>query len=205
MVTQFNQFSAAAMTFRDKYSALPGDMPNSELFWGTATNCSTPGTDVSGTCNGTGDGWIEWNAKNEMLRSWQMMRLAGLVEGSTTGADYINANMSSLMPGSKYRPGTVIWMTETKTNAGVAGAGPLLFSLRTASSWNQAISAENAWNIDKKLDDGLPNRGFVRATGDNTCSVQEDGITAAGTHYAGEATYVVTATNDACGFKMRAN
>ena len=34
VTTQFQNYHAAVMTFRDKYFALPGDMANAEDFWG---------------------------------------------------------------------------------------------------------------------------------------------------------------------------
>ena len=39
VVTEFQTYQTAVMTFRDKYFALPGDMTNATDFWGEMTNC----------------------------------------------------------------------------------------------------------------------------------------------------------------------
>src|ERR1700757_2208888 len=62
---QFQRYQAATMTFRDKYFAIPGDMPNASKYWGDATGTTgCPGTYTApntGTavCDGNGNGTID--------------------------------------------------------------------------------------------------------------------------------------------------
>ena len=75
ITTEYQRYTTAVGTFRDKYFALPGDMPNAQLFWTTAP-----------TGDGDGDGLIENNSGdselNEISTFWIDLTLAGLVEGS---------------------------------------------------------------------------------------------------------------------------
>ena len=87
IVSEYQRYVAATLSFRDKYFAIPGDMTNATAFWGKDnTNCSgNTGTAATpGTCNGDGSGTVPWNS-TEMPRYWQQLALAGMVEGSYTG------------------------------------------------------------------------------------------------------------------------
>ncbi len=94
------QHIVAIDTFRKKYMALPGDMPNAVRYWGPLAGALTDGTDadcdaavvVDGqkTCNGNGNGKIGGDLfldpdSPERHRSWQHLANAGMVTGSYTG------------------------------------------------------------------------------------------------------------------------
>ena len=85
--TDYNRYTTAVASFRDKYFALPGDMPNAIDFWTAAhatpaTCIDTPSTDKK-TCNGDNNGKIDLSAgSNEPFRFWQHLTNAGLIEGS---------------------------------------------------------------------------------------------------------------------------
>lgn len=109
----------AANTFRDKYFALPGDMPNAVRFWGAQAGGTADGVDATcrsldrnspatgtPTCNGDGSGGIgqyanvvtlgAGNQVYEVFRSWQHLANAGLIEGQYAGvADAVGGNLSS--------------------------------------------------------------------------------------------------------------
>ncbi len=61
-VSMHAEFLAAWNTFKVTYNAIPGDIPNATMFWGVDDSCpllsGSPTT--SGTCNGNGDGKINW-------------------------------------------------------------------------------------------------------------------------------------------------
>ena len=61
VTTEFQKYQTAAMTFRDRYFALPGDMRNATDFWGAMTNCgaASPAGTGTQTCNGNGNGSID--------------------------------------------------------------------------------------------------------------------------------------------------
>lgn len=186
--TEYNRYLAATQTFRDKYFAAPGDMNNATKFWGdNASACAdaavTDGT--PGTCNGNGNGQVVYgaaaNGTGEGFQFWNQLALAGLVEGSYSGLAGPN-NSSDVMLGTnspRSRLGSAGWSVSYWGNyAGAVSqnfAGDygnyLLFGIDTASVNDaQAIRADEAWNIDTKLDDGKPATGKVVAKWHSTCT-----------------------------------
>lgn len=104
VTTDVNRYSTAVHSFRNKYYALPGDMPNAVRFWGAQAGSTADGTDNTcimldkdspatdqRTCNGDGNGNIGWltdfsNVVNmETHRAWQHLANAGLIEGKFAG------------------------------------------------------------------------------------------------------------------------
>jgi prepilin-type N-terminal cleavage/methylation domain-containing protein len=106
LMTQVERYKTAALTFRDKYYALPGDIANATAFWPADPSCGTGGsagvrpymaTPNGKTCNGDGNGIIEGNYDVEEVLFWQHLNLAGLIQdGPFTGTcAYAGANCSS--------------------------------------------------------------------------------------------------------------
>ena len=180
VTSEYQRYTTAMGTFKDKYFALPGDFNNATAFWGTAAAC--PGistTAAGGTCNGDGTGQITQSApsSNEVFRFWQHLALAGLVEGNYTGtsADTTATNVTFTFgtnaPKSKmsnggwgaYYMGTIpitdtTWFDGTYGNIFFFGANGGTNSFPTGV----ILKPEEAWNIDTKLDDGTPATGLVR-------------------------------------------
>jgi prepilin-type N-terminal cleavage/methylation domain-containing protein len=103
------RYTTAIHTFRDKYSALPGDMRNATRFWPTTRTqlqCETTIYWVSypnDTCDGNGNGWIETGgghganlagepAWKEEATVWQHLAFSGMISGTYSGNVNINAN-----------------------------------------------------------------------------------------------------------------
>ncbi|PZP84903.1 MAG: hypothetical protein DI582_07515 [Azospirillum brasilense] len=102
----FNRFSTATYTFRDKYMGLPGDITNATQFWGAAhatpATCRTTASTTQATCDGDGNGNLTTtggatNLTHEMHRYWQHLANAGLIEGTYTG---VGANNPTSQDGS---------------------------------------------------------------------------------------------------------
>lgn len=86
----------AVQTFRDKYFALPGDMPNATRFWGRhstdgwcVTNSAAAVNAATGTCDGNGNGLlvpsVAASQSGETFQFFRQLALAGLMEGNYTG------------------------------------------------------------------------------------------------------------------------
>lgn len=181
--TQYQSYVTATLAFRDKYFALPGDMTNATSFWGIAhaTTCRTTQGTGTATCNGDGNGVIvesagtEYGGTNEAFRYWQHLANAGLIEGTYTGiggpgdARY-HAVVGTNVP--RGRIGNVGWMMDNRnytTDAFIPYQTPAnrfwVGREHPGSEWTTMpfLKPEELWNIDTKLDDGMPIRGNVRA------------------------------------------
>ncbi len=218
--TEYSRYIAATQTFRDKYFALPGDMPNATAFWGKdaiACNGHAGAAGSPGVCNGDGDGLIELGAPNQWSETYQLWRhlgLAGLIEGEYSGiTGPVNLWHEALrfnIPAS--RLSSAGWRVQ---NYGLFGDawhyeinygnyfsfGRVLSSQTTCSSgcshfMNAALSPEEAWNLDSKIDDGKPAQGNVIALyWNNICASADDGSSANNDL---AASYRLSANNRAC-------
>lgn len=210
--TDYSRFIAAFNAFRDKYFMLPGDLSNATSIWGAqdpvlATCTSTPSTTAL-TCNGNGDGMIEnSSSRGEIFRSWQHLANAGMIEGNYTGMTGSLGTRNSV-PGQNSPPvrianaSWIYWYmapsgggyyTLPPSNYLSLGNGPGYGS----SNLNEAFTPEEAWNIDSKMDDGIPGSGRLMAYGwGSPCT-----LATSGTDYS--AAYKLTTTAPACALMFR--
>jgi len=214
--TEYSRYVTAVQTFRDKYFALPGDMTNATAFWGKDnTNCAShSGTAATpGTCNGNGSGTVHW-FNNEKHRFWQQLAFAGLIEGSYLGTSTLpyvivgtDAPASKLSRGGwgSGGEGNGVGMTTAwgANGSGIAVGYGNFFTFGAQTTTNNPLSgilkAEEAWNIDSKMDDGMPGLGKVItyvATGVGYCDNRADN-----TDY--NTTYKLTESDARCAFYLR--
>lgn len=184
VTTEFQKYQTAVMTFRDKYFALPGDMPNATDFWGqvaSGASCKTTASSDSKTCNGDGDGQIEaWISttsghSSEHYRFWQQLANAGLVEGFFTGVPGSNGDLHSVInmnvPSSKISSaGWAVHQGFTAASHAEYFDGSygtrLMLGAQATGATNQTVVSpilkpEEIWNIDTKIDDGKPGHGKI--------------------------------------------
>lgn len=187
ILADHQKYLTAFNAFRNKYSALPGDMRNATAYWGVAdatAACSSTSTGDQRTCNGDGDGLVEVccaTASNEQFRFWQHMVNAGLVEGQYTGIGGTGGNNHAL-PGINVPSGKITSSGWTASNYGVYAGDSGKFSLlygnyflfgvrdNNGAAHQPIIRASEAFSIDQKIDDGLPAYGKVIAGNWATCS-----------------------------------
>lgn len=193
VTTEYGRYLTAAQAFRDKYFYLPGDMANAQSFWGVAANC--PGTQTQGstsqtTCNGDGDGkinpslWAIATTSNETFRFWQHLANAGMIEGTYDGVRGSAAGefVSDTSNSPRSRIGNnVVWFPWNWN--GYTGDGNIFnltgkFNIMTigrstTDSWPSTgfLKPEELWNLDKKMDDGMPARGSVIAVHYQSCAL----------------------------------
>lgn len=189
ITSDFSKFSTATMAFKDKYFALPGDMNNATAFWGTSPNCpgnSTQGTTDGSTCNGDKNGQIDVHAdSNESFRFWQHLANAGLIEGTFSGVEGSDGNVSDAVIGvntPKSKMNNAGWMAKFQDlSSQPITSGFIAFNYRNqftiggdcgfACQLNGGfLSPEEAWGIDKKMDDELPARGKIFSPRRSNCS-----------------------------------
>jgi len=178
--TDATRYTTAVYTFRDKYFALPGDMTNATAFWGAAPDCSAQTASGSATCNGNGNGQMTWSGtypeRAEIFTFWQQLANAGLIEGSYNGVRGPGTFPAATVPGTnapRTRISNGCWTvyntssttsfnltTSNQSNAFIAGG---LGGSSPNNDYCHAafIRAEELWNIDTKMDDGLPGQGTI--------------------------------------------
>lgn len=178
VTVEYNRYYSASQSFRDKYFAVPGDMNNATKFWGVlnatpATCAVTPSTDML-TCDGTGDGivYAPTPGSNEMFRYWQHLANAGLIEGTYSGVSSpanpqgAGVDVGINVPASRISnagwsvlridPPTVpTQVFDSASNYGNA----FFFGTKFFFTTGGALTPEEAWNVDTKIDDGKPTKG----------------------------------------------
>lgn len=190
---EFTRWHTGVYAFRDKYFALPGDMTNATKFWGTAAAC--PGTNAqpstnATTCDGDGDNVFDANPSvgfgHEYFRFWQHLANAGLIEGTYAGVTGSGASSHSEagfnVPASKINTGC--W--SMVYGAALTGSASY-YDAPAGNTWS--FGKENAtgsckdgllfpselWGIDKKIDDGKPGTGKIRARNYALCTTSLSG------------------------------
>jgi prepilin-type N-terminal cleavage/methylation domain-containing protein len=206
----FSRYQTAAMTFRDKYFALPGDMSNATAFWGAAdsgdglgNDCTDIASNSPSTCNGNGNGLVESNSP-ESFRFWQHLANAALIEGSFTGRTggalgtwIVNAGLNS--PSSKISSSawSFRWIGpqsgDANTWARDYGQGYGFGRSGSYYTLDPILSSVDTWNIDTKIDDGKPGLGRLVVYSVNVCSNTTDGNNV-------NAEYLLNSTTTGCSF-----
>lgn len=171
-VAQIKGLDGALSTFRDKYSALPGDMtaPNQRLRDCNANPCAR-----AGNANGRIDGVAITTVpglNNEGLVAFPQLAAADLISGVAifNGTRTFGSYLPEAEIGGGY------WIGHTNPTTGRIGAGitnnrPGQYLVLNGLIANIAggslsgVTATQAAQIDRKMDDGNPRGGDVQATG----------------------------------------
>ena len=137
---QAEALRAAHYGFVDRYRALPGDAPRAT-------------TDIPGTTvNGNGDGLVaSTTGVSESVAAWEHLSHAGFLAGG-----YRYGNGTETPESAPLSPfGATPRMA---SNNRYAGAGPVRLNLHLGN----LIPASTLAEVDRKLDDGLPDHGSIR-------------------------------------------
>jgi hypothetical protein len=193
--------------FRDKYFGLPGDLRNATQIWGDQASGTSACADASiadgspGTCNGNGNGLIAGDL-GESLRAMQHLALAGMIEGSFTGiVSSVNSGQlaGENIPILKVQEASMWPRSVAQAQYGKSENNHFrIASMRPSDSryFDGVMKAEEAWNIDSKMDDGLASRGkfasFYDGTTASTCTTGHYSLAA------GCCNYVLTSTAKDC-------
>jgi hypothetical protein len=181
VTTEKDQIQTAVNIFESKYDAIPGDMNNATAFWGVMPTgtCNNSAAGASGsngtqTCNGNGDKNITRaipvaNSNSEMVLFWQHLNNAGLIKGQFfgvfTGAweDAENCYASKLCGNCVWHPNNInVTVSDTIDFEGNFGNTLIIANTSSHSTSSYpALTPTEAYNIDKKIDDGTAGLGEV--------------------------------------------
>lgn len=168
LIAEIVQYHQLVDRFQVQYNALPGDYANAFNVFGSS--CAATAAD----CNGNGDGIIDWSITNtrvESLHAWQHLFLADMISKSYPGVATVNgqSDIGVNVPKSAWpNSGFELYVGATSPT-GQTGNG-LQIAGATPSSWLSApiMDPQQAWSIDKKIDDGIGQKGKLLAFGVGT-------------------------------------
>lgn len=194
-IAQYEKYNAAMNTFRAKYNGMPGDLTaaSSTAFGLDPTAGAHAGTTGLGDGNGliTDTAATNLNAPvGEPILIWQQLSASNLVDGSYGSAIATTGQMPAASPSptaTLYLPAAKIgrgnyWIAGSASglnyyglinpSAVVAGAaGTAAYTVAAGGG----ITPVEAFNVDSKLDDGMPQTGIVQARGSSATSAALDG------------------------------
>jgi prepilin-type N-terminal cleavage/methylation domain-containing protein len=192
-ISQITKFNTAANTFKLKYTYLPGDItnPTSTAFGfisrggvGSANYLSGDGVISGGGAGGSYSKNSHNQDNGEVLMFWNDLARAGLVEGpfsnnSSSISPDPDTNIGKYLPTAKLGNSMYVGVIPDSTSLAPYffitygyriqsyNSGGGYFGIRNDASGTQVnsnkIPVSTAYNIDSKIDDGLPERGKVKA------------------------------------------
>ena len=151
LVKDFQNLQILLATYQDRFRSQPGDDRNAKAHFGEDA--------VPGEGNGVIDGnWYDSSGTSEASRTWQHIRLAGLMSGATifTASDYPALNSIGYPIG--LQSGT---SDPAKSPIRNVQGGPLLGTYIMCS---RGIPGKLVLSLDIQLDDGNPGSGAMLAT-----------------------------------------
>jgi prepilin-type N-terminal cleavage/methylation domain-containing protein len=192
-IGQYEKYNSAMNTFRTKYNGMPGDLVAAQS---TAFGLDpTAGAHAGTTGLGDGNGLITDTAATnlnapvgETVLIWQQLSAANLLDGSygaalTTGGQLGASPTPALyLPPAKLGRGNY-WIAGSSAGLnyyGLASVTGLTTGAAGTATYATAvgggITPVEAFNIDSKLDDGMPNTGIIQARGYATMGAAADTI-----------------------------
>jgi len=171
-VAQVDGTRAAVNTFEDKYGSLPGDLTNVNFLPGSdGSTYKAPSSDGligSGGSNGGSSQALrsDFSKDDEVSGALEHLRLAGLITG-------IQAGNPNYLPAKVSGAGVIL----AAMNTDGAAANYIRVAGGNGYGNNGALRATDAYELDRKYDDGVPTSGDMWAigTGQSAC-VQGAGL-----------------------------
>lgn len=178
MIKELYNYKTAFNNFTAIYGNLPGDMDNATGVFGN------PDVNSNTINNGNGDGLIgdgnyEPQQSQEVASAFQELGLAGLIPNQYPGSINLLGscidNSNNAFPYSIYGNSSIYWIYSGNISHNYTQFNSLILSGTTRSCYNDSrILANDAYNIDKKIDDGIPLTGMIIAynpfSGNAICS-----------------------------------
>lgn len=169
VVAQVDKLKAAVGQYKDQYNGLPGDSTTAATDFGASTDCTPPNGIGTGTCNGNGNLQIASETSDEAFAALDQLNLAGLIEGSFDGA--WNGGFSTRNVMSTAKDGVYMYVrccSGTDYSRSISfNNHVVLFDIYSADDDFRAgaFTPIEAFNMDTKSDDGIPDNGFVGGSG----------------------------------------
>lgn len=175
VVSQMEKYNTAINTFRNKYGGIPGDLSRATTFFTTGAADGDGNLVLTDTANTIANASTDFSdATGELINFWPMLTLANLIDGTFTAT----ASATPLGSGFNYpvtrlgRGGIVPIALNGINRYHVGMATSDLTAATTFAFTNSSLSPNEVFQIDTKMDDGVPNTGSVIArTGVNSAAI----------------------------------
>lgn len=183
LMIDVERYKQAVVNFQTQYKELPGDFigtgstsagsASPEGLWGSDASCPSTTTNAIAkkeTCNGDGNGKI---LTYETFRFWQQLANAMIIEEQFSGVKGPTGNATDAVPGInipklKMKGGGIAasylgtLVGDSVYLDGQYGHVFMVGALNTGTAaYGKLLTAEEAKNIDMKMDDGMPFSGTV--------------------------------------------
>lgn len=197
-VSQLEKYNIAVNTFRAKFGGIPGDLSRADVF-----------VDATAT-NGDGDGLIESTCvagppfacstvfttlDGEVSNFWNHLSLANMIDGLYDGG----TTVATALPATKLGRGHISVYEMNGLHYYHIGV------LTTFNTPAGALTAEEAFGIDQKMDDGTPDAGQTQAVNGYPSGGPPVDFTAPAATCATGGNYVLTGTGLTCQLQSRMN
>ncbi len=182
-IGQYEKFNTAVNTFKLKYGGLPGDLLSTEaLTFGLYCLGGSSTTCTGGVGMGDGNGIISSVASSVAIQSggetllfWRQLSDSSIIDGSygstiTQSTGFANTNgMNIYFPLAKMGMG-LYWMAggDSGVNYYLLTTGNIALFADVVTTSSGGMSPNDAYSIDSKIDNGMPNTGNVQARGTAT-------------------------------------
>ncbi len=169
-VGQYEKYNAAINTFRTKYNGMPGDL--------VAASANAFAIGTASSTIGDGNSLIESTSGaalqvGEPTVFWQHLSNSNLVDGSYGANLTTGGVVDGTSATSTYFPLAKLGRGNYWTVGAASGLNYYLLSAFAAVpavggdvNTDAALTPIESYNIDSKVDDGMPNTGIVQARGD---------------------------------------
>lgn len=171
VISQASEYKIAISSFYTKYSAYPGDYEEASVDWGTSIE------------NGDANYLIEYKNSQgiyEGYNAWSQLYYAEIISVKYNNVHSNTPLVGVDIPDSKIKGSGFVFDANRKnfSNTNVLLFGKPLSSNDFNAKLNSALKPQEAYSIDSKLDDGIPNKGNIKAEDGNdssdNCSTSEN-------------------------------
>jgi len=165
IIKEANEWKNIYGSFKTRYNAIPGDMPDAYSYWSSKSTCTNNDINIASSgCNGNGNKQIGGATKYENVLAWQHLYFSGALEfdymGIVDGSDKaVVGDLDRNVPISKIKGGT--WWMDYITLYGIS-SNTLTFARLSNGKVDHGILKPNeAELIDIKADDGNADTGEI--------------------------------------------
>lgn len=187
-ISQLEKYQQASNAFRGKYNALPGDIPNPDaITFGFIARGAYEGEGdgngfIEGISNtGGGHNWGVYQSAGETVMFWVDLSTAKMIPDafntatpatptSQTITDTTSPSIGKYLPSAMIGQGNRIEVWGYHNSAyftanllGIVNVSSIAASGASSVVGNNGLTVLQAYNIDSKMDDGLPQSGTVLA------------------------------------------